>query len=68
MAVPTRENKAWARSLNDEALAARLKRMADDLRFFNPRERTALLQEAAIRLTAIGGSSRSGGEAEGEAK
>lgn len=45
-------NVAWARSLTDGALADRLLKAADSIRFFNAAEREALLRESAHRLQA----------------
>jgi hypothetical protein len=43
-------NAEWAKVLTDERLASDLLRLADDVRFHNPAERSALLTETARRL------------------
>lgn len=46
----TEINAAWARSLTDKRLASDLRRLADNIRFHDPAERSALLTETAQRL------------------
>jgi hypothetical protein len=45
-------NEAWADRLTDDRLASDLCRLADDVRFYSPDERAAILREAAKRLLA----------------